>query len=307
MFIARRAGALFPAALMVVILGSGQRHSEEDIMANGNRTRDARAVVTGAGSGIGRAFARELAARGGQVVCGDINLAAAAETARGIEAAGGQALAVHCDVAAAESVGELAAAADSWFGPPTLVVNNAGLGAGGHFIGDGPLGDWRRALDVNLYGAIHGCHIFTPVLRAAGAGGIINVASAAAFAAVPGMGPYNVGKAGVLSLSETLSAELQGTPIVVTVLCPTFVPTNIFDGELLNEFAASEGKRLAAKSRMTAEQVALAALDAHDRGRLYALPQLDAKIVWRFKRFFPVRYARTVGRAVKAPGTPATS
>ena len=113
------------------------------------------------------------------------------------------------------------------------MINNAGVGAGGAAIGDAPLDDWVWTLGINLWGPIHGCHVFTPILREAGPShaprGIINVASAAAFGAAPGMAAYNVSKAGVLSLSETLAAELSGTAVKVTVLCPTFVKTNIVE------------------------------------------------------------------------------
>ena len=195
------------------------------------RSRNADAVVTGAGSGIGAAFALELAARGGRVVCSDIDDAAAQTTATAITDAGGQATATRCDVSRIEEVEALADAAADWFGTaPTLIVNNAGVGAGGTPIGEVSLADWQRVLGVNLWGPIHGCHVFTPILREAGADrprGIINVASAAAFGAAPGMAAYNVSKAGTLSLSETLAAELSGTGINVTALCPTFVKTNI--------------------------------------------------------------------------------
>lgn len=88
-------------------------------------------------------------------------------------------------------------------------------------------------------GPIHGCHVFTPLLREAGYGGIINVASAAAFGALPGMAAYNVSKAGTLSLSETLAAELAGTGIHVTALCPTFVKTNIVGAGRISDRSAT--------------------------------------------------------------------
>ncbi len=169
-------------------------------MGHQKRTRGARAVVTGAGSGIGRAFAREPARRHSQVVCADIDLDAATRTVQDIEAAGGRALAVSCDVSSESSVRDLADAATAWFGSPTLVINNAGIGTGGGFIGDGRLKDWQRAMAVNLWGVIYGCDVFAPLLRKNGVGGVINVASAAGFAAAPGMAPYNVSKAGVISL-----------------------------------------------------------------------------------------------------------
>lgn len=202
--------------------------------SSNKRSRRAAAVITGAGSGIGAAFATELARRGGRVVCSDIDENAARATAGAIGNEGGDALAVRCDVAQIDDVHRLAVDAQDWFGgPPTLVINNAGVGAGGMPIGDVSLDDWQWALGINLWGPIHRCHVFAPILREASSsgqlGGIINVASAAAFGAAPGMAAYNVSKAGVLSLSETLAAELSGTGVNVTVLCPTFVKTNIVE------------------------------------------------------------------------------
>ncbi|WP_203337745.1 SDR family NAD(P)-dependent oxidoreductase [Nocardioides limicola] len=260
------------------------------------RSVGADAVVTGAGSGIGRAFAVELARRGGRVVCADLNESTAKETVVRIERAGGAAIAVGCDVAAEEDVAELAMTSSDWFGrPPDLVVNNAGIGAGGRVVGEAPLSDWQRTIDVNLWGVIHGCHTFVPGLRERGHGGVINVASAAGFTAAPRMAAYNVSKAGVVSLSETLAAELSGTGVAVTVLCPTFVRTNIFGGELIDPAAARMARGIASVAGFSAERVVRATLNAHDRGRLYVLPQLDAKALWRLKRLAPGVYARGAG------------
>lgn len=166
------------------------------------RSRDAAAVITGAGSGIGAAFAVELAKRGSRVVCSDIDENAARATADAIIAAGSQATALCCDVSQLDDVKLLATQAQDWFGgPSTMVINNAGVGAGGLPIGELSLDDWNWVLSVNLWGPIHGCHVFAPILKEAGSsgqlGGIINVASAAAFGAAPGMAAYNVSKAGV--------------------------------------------------------------------------------------------------------------
>ncbi|BBU22090.1 SDR family NAD(P)-dependent oxidoreductase [Mycobacterium xenopi] len=263
-------------------------------------THGASAVVTGAGSGIGAAFAVELARRGGAVVCSDIDEAAATKTAETIAGQGGKALAIGCDVSEFDDVRQLADQSQSWFGAaPTLVVNNAGVGAGGAPIGEASLEDWRWTLGVNLWGPIHGCHVFTPILREAGPSGpprgIINVASAAAFGAAPGMAAYNVSKAGVLSLSETLAAELAGTGITVTVLCPTFVKTNIVDSGRISPESAKLASKLMRWTGISADQVARACLDANDRGDLYCMPQLDAKIGWNIKRLAPTAYTRTIG------------
>lgn len=268
------------------------------------RTEHARAVVTGAGSGIGRAFAQELARRGGQIVCADINVATAQETVDLIERAGGSAIAVETDVTQDDSVHALAATAQEWFGLPTLVVNNAGIG-GGAPVGEGDLDAWSKLLRVNLWGAIVGCHVFLPLLRQSGRTGLINVASAAGYAAAPGMGSYNISKSGVLTLTETIAAEVADTDVAVTALCPTFVPTNIFDGELMTEDGAAAARKLADRSGSTAESVALAALDGLDKGKLYVMPQLDAKLVWRLKRFAPGIYPALAHKAAARTLPPA--
>jgi NAD(P)-dependent dehydrogenase (short-subunit alcohol dehydrogenase family) len=262
------------------------------------RSRDAAAVITGAGSGIGAAFATELARRGGRIVCSDVNENAARATADAITAAGGHAVAVRCDVTRIEDVHGLAAKAQVWFdGPPTLVINNAGVGAGGQAIGDADLDDWNWVLGINLWGPIHGCHVFAPILRETGYGGIINVASAAAFGAAPGMAAYNVSKAGVLSLSETLAAELSGTGVHVTVLCPTFVKTNIVESGRITAQSSQLADRLMRWTGFAPERVARMCLDTHDRGGLYCMPQPDARIGWGIKRFTPTVYTRAAGLA----------
>ena len=261
------------------------------------RSRAADAVITGAGSGIGAAFAVELASRGGRVVCSDVNLEAARLTSKTIEADGGRALPVQCDVTRIEQVHQLAEEAQSWFdGPPTLVINNAGVGAGGAVIGETDLADWNWVLNINLWGPIHGCHVFAPILREVGRpAGIINVASAAAFGAAPGMAAYNVSKAGTLSLSETLAAELAGTGVNVTVLCPTFVKTNIVEAGRISDQSTQLADQLMRWIGFSPERVARTCLDTLDRGGLYCMPQPEARIGWGIKRFTPTVYTRAVG------------
>lgn len=263
-------------------------------------SRDASAVVTGAGSGIGAAFAVELGRRGGSVVCSDIDESAAQRTVEAITEQGGKAIAIRCDVSRFDEVQALAEQSQAWFAsPPTLVINNAGVGAGGAAIGAAPLDDWTWTLGINLWGPIHGCHVFIPILRDAEPSrtprGIINVASAAAFGAAPGMAAYNVSKAGVLSLSETLAAELAGTAVRVTVLCPTFVKTNILESGRISEQSSELAAKLMRWTGLSAEKVARTCLDAHDRGELYCMPQFDAKVGWNIKRLAPQTYTRTAG------------
>lgn len=259
-------------------------------------SHDAYAVVTGAGSGIGRSFALELTRRGGRVICADVNLEAARETVALIEQAGGRGHAVYCDVGDAEAVRALSEQADTLLGHPvTLLINNAGVGLGGKF-NDTSLDDWKWCMHVNLWGVIHGCHYFVPGFKQQGRGAIINVASAASYTAAPEMSAYNVTKAGVRALSETLYAELKADNIRVNVLCPTLVPTNIIkNGRIPGRYSGLADHALMNYAMTTSEDVARLTLDRLDQGELYTTPQLDAKLFWLMKRVSPNLYADFLG------------
>jgi len=256
------------------------------------------AVVTGAGSGIGRSFALELAKRGGTVVCSDINLDAAKETVAQIEALGAKAFAVKCDVGNAEQVEKLAEQAEQLMQhPTTLVINNAGVGLGGKFD-ETSLEDWKWVSDINLWGVIHGCHYFVPKFKQLGRGAIINVASAASYTAAPEMTAYNVTKAGVRALSETLSAELRKHNIKVNVLCPTLVPTNIIkNGKVPHKGILDYA--LTNLAFTTSDKVAKLTLDRLDKNELYTIPQIDAKLFWLMKRTAPNLYAKFLGTSYR--------
>ena len=256
------------------------------------------AVVTGAGSGIGRSFALELAKRGGTVVCSDINLDAAKETVAQIEALGAKAFAVRCDVGNAKQVEKLAEQAEQLMQhPTTLVINNAGVGLGGKFD-ETSLEDWKWVSDINLWGVIHGCHYFVPKFKQLGRGAIINVASAASYTAAPEMTAYNVTKAGVRALSETLSAELRKHNIKVNVLCPTLVPTNIIkNGKVPHKGILDYA--LTNLAFTTSDKVAKLTLDRLDKNELYTIPQIDAKLFWLMKRTAPNLYAKFLGTSYR--------
>lgn len=260
-------------------------------------TQNAYAVVTGAGSGIGRSFAMELAKRGGTVVCADINLAAAEETVSLIETqASGKAFAVQCDVTDKAQVKSLSEQAEQLMGHAvTLVINNAGVGLGGKFD-EVSLEDWQWCVNINLWGVIYGCHYFVPKFKQQGYGAIINVASAAGYTAAPEMTAYNVTKSSVLALSETLSAELRKDKISVNVLCPTLVPTNIMkNGRLPKKYAGVADDLLMNHAFTTSEKVAIKTLDNLDAGKLYTIPQPDAKLFWLMKRASPSLYTKMLG------------
>ncbi|WP_085987860.1 SDR family NAD(P)-dependent oxidoreductase [Marinobacter adhaerens] len=254
------------------------------------------AVVTGAGSGIGRSFALELAKRNTAVVCADLNKENAEKTVELVERAGGVAYAISCDVGKAAQVKRLAERSEKLLGNPvTLLVNNAGVGIGGKFD-ELSLQDWKWAMDVNLWGVVHGCHYFTPRFKKQGGGAIINVASAASYTAAPEMSAYNVTKAGVRALSETLYAELKRDNIRVNVLCPTLVPTNIIkDGRIPDRYAKLADHALMNYAMTSSESVAKLTLNRLDKGELYTTPQVDAKLFWVMKRVSPNLYADLLG------------
>ena len=187
------------------------------------------AVVTGSASGIGFALARAFAAAGMNVMLADIEakaLAAAVENLRGVR---GKIDGVLCDVADATSVESAAKASFDAFGNVHVLCNNAGVGGGGG-IDDISLTTWRWVLDVNLLGVLHGIHAFLPHIRAHGEGGhIVNTASMAGLQSGLGFSPYAASKFAVVAMSEGLAKELAPLGIGVTVLCPGFVQTRIWE------------------------------------------------------------------------------
>jgi len=257
--------------------------------------KNPRVVLTGAGGGLGRALAQLLATRGARLLLSDVRLEDA-QAAAGALPAGTEVHVAACDVARPESVEALAQEAWARLGGVDLLVNNAGVAAVGR-VGELALADWQWVMSVNLWGVVHGLHAFVPRLRAQGSGHVLNVASAAGFASAPHMGAYSASKAAVVSLSETLAVELDGTGIGVTALCPTFFKTGIGRSSR----GASEFQRffdaVLESGSLSALEVARAALAGVERGALFVMPQADARWGWRVKRLLPGRFPRLLRRA----------
>ena len=184
-------------------------------------------VVTGAGSGIGRATALGFAANGARVIAADLNLAAAASVSELIRRRGGEAHARKVDVASAPDMERFVGWVRAEVGIPDVVVNNAGIVINGPFLAHTEE-DWQRIVGVNLLGVVRGCRLFGAQMAERGEGGhIVNIASAAAFAPGPSQPAYSTTKAAVLMLSECLRAELAGYDIRVTAVCPGLTSTPI--------------------------------------------------------------------------------
>jgi len=195
------------------------------------------AVITGGASGIGRGIAEELIAQGASVVISDVEREALQATAAEIGA-----VAVPADVSSLESVEALRDAALARFDRVDIVVNNAGVGPWGE-IETLTMDDWRWVLDVNLYGVIHGVHVFLPVLHANSEGGhIVNTSSMAAFDPQPQLAAYSVTKFGIAALTEVLNAEerAKGGKVRATLLAPGMIRTNI-NSSTRNRPAGSSG------------------------------------------------------------------
>ncbi|MCK6544683.1 SDR family NAD(P)-dependent oxidoreductase [Myxococcota bacterium] len=254
-----------------------------------------RAVVTGGAGGLGRAFCLELGRAHGRVVVGDLDVAGAEETARLVRDAGGEAVAVRADVADVADVEALAACAAERFGGVDLLVNNAGVAVAGP-IDVVPVADWRWIVDVNLFGVVHGCHVFAPRFKAAGRGHIINVASAAGLVSMVNMSAYNATKAAVVALSETIRGELAPHGVGVTVLCPTFFETGIIDHGHNHgpEATIRLARKLMARSKLHADDVARLALAGAAKDELYVVPMADGRWMWRLKRLAPQLFQRTL-------------
>ncbi|MGW6235673.1 SDR family oxidoreductase [Streptomyces sp. NPDC055094] len=206
-------------------------------------------LVTGAASGIGRATAFAFAEAGARVVAVDRYAEGAARTAELARLIGApEAWAEPADVGDGQAMEELAERVAAEYGIVDVLVNNAGIGLSGAFL-DTTVEDWKKVLDVNLWGVIHGCRLFGKQMAERGQGGhIVNTASAAAYQPSKALPAYSTSKAAVLMLSECLRAELAGQGIGVSAICPGFVNTNITSTARFTGVSAEEEERRRKKS-----------------------------------------------------------
>ena len=254
-----------------------------------------RAFVTGAASGLGRATAFELARGGWHLGLLDRSAEVLSGALREMQAAGAEARAYAGDVAdedfVRESVGDFVAHS----GGLDLMMNNAGVAVAGPAEAT-PVEDWRWIVDINLLGVVWGCRAAVPVMRAQGSGLVLNVASAAGFAAAPQMAAYNATKAAVISLSETLAAELAGTAVQVSVAMPGFFSTHLLKTMRAPPEASAAAHRLMGRSSHDATAAARALLEAAARGRLHIVWPREYRLAWSLKRMFPAWFVRRVAK-----------
>lgn len=251
------------------------------------------AVITGAGSGFGREFARICANEGMNLVLADVNQAGLDATMALPELASAQKIAQLCDVSKAEQVEALAVAAETRFGHLHLIFNNAGVGVSGP-LWTTTLDEWTWTLGVNLMGVVHGVRSFVPRLLAHGEQAhVVNTASIAGMVSGAGQGIYCVSKHAVVALSEVLHHELRMTEskIGVSVLCPAFAPTGIADSgrnrpadlsaantHPMAMMIEQMAKKAVAKGKISAAEVAVMTVQAVKNDQFYILPHEKTKI-----------------------------
>ncbi len=236
------------------------------------------AVVTGGGSGIGRALALELARAGARVVVADVDEADALETVRLAAAAGSDGLAVRTNVAERDEVDRLAERVFERYGAVHVLCNNAGVVVHGG-LEAATWEDWQWVLGVNLWGVVHGLLAFLPRMIARGEGGhVVNTASMAGLIASRGLGVYNTSKYAVVGLSETLAKDLRPHGIGVTVVCPMGVTTRIRAADrnrpaaLRRAVGATDAEEVTLIGRtLEPEDVARRTLEAVRAGELYVI------------------------------------
>ncbi|MDX3243710.1 SDR family oxidoreductase [Streptomyces sp. ME18-1-4] len=260
-------------------------------------------LVTGAGSGIGRATALAFAEAGARLIAVDRDAESAARTAElSLGKGASEAWAEAVDVSDEQAMEKLAAKVHTDHGVVDVLVNNAGIGLSGSFF-DTTCEDWRRVLDVNLWGVIHGCRLFGRQMAERGQGGhIVNTASAAAYLPSKALPAYSTSKAAVLMLSECLRAELAGQDIGVTAICPGLVNTNITStATFVGVDAAEERRRQKRAARAyrlrnyPPEKVAEAILRAVVLNEAVVPVTSEAKVSYALSRFMP-RALRALAR-----------
>jgi NADP-dependent 3-hydroxy acid dehydrogenase YdfG len=252
-----------------------------------------RAFITGAGAGLGLALAKSLAADGWVLGLFDRNVESLATVEGEFSRTELPALAYPGDVTQSD---ELTVAVNSFAAIHDgldLMINNAGVAVAGNLM-ETALEDWRWIIETNVMGVVHGCRAALPHLQRNGAGVIINVSSAAAFASAPGMGPYNATKAAVLSFSETLAAELRGSGTQVCVAMPMYFETSLLDTFRGPDKARDAALALMKSSPHSASDMAYEILRGAARGDLYVLPG-EARKFWRLKRLLPNLFVRKSG------------
>lgn len=242
------------------------------------------AIVTGGASGIGRALSEQLSLRRAVVIVADINIEGAQQVASGITSGGGRARAVNLDVSRADDVKKLVDDTASEYGRLDYIFNNAGIGIGAE-ARDLTLEHWLRIINVNLLGVIHGTTAAYPLMVRQGFGHIVNTASLAGLIGEPMGIPYVTSKFAIVGLSQTLRVEAAGLGVKVSVVCPGYVQTPVWDSPLLKIKKEDLPKPLF--KMMDATKAARCILKGVGRNQAFIVFPLHARFLWWLYRISP--------------------
>ena len=244
-----------------------------------------RAFITGAASGLGRELALRLAQDGYRICVADINADRGNTVVEELKAVGVDAFYYHCDVSKDDDLFNAVNVLQQRWGGIDLLINNAGVAGGGPFDWLS-MEDWDWMMNINFNGVLRGCRAFIPMMKAQESGYIINIASMAGLLNPPGMSNYNVAKAAVVSLSETLAPELKPWNIGVSCVCPSFFKTNL--GESLRtpdlNTEMNMNKLVDNASDITAAQIADIIVKGMQAGTFLIIPHEKAAQAWDLKR-----------------------
>jgi len=253
-------------------------------------TQSQNVVVTGSASGLGKAPALKWASQHAEVCVADINKPAGEQVCQEIQALGGKAFFVPCDITNTDSITALVQVLNERWQHIDVLINNAGV-ASADKIEVEPILQWRWVMEINLFGIVNMCQQFVPIFKQQGVGSIVNVASQAGLTPIPFMSSYNASKAAVVSLSETLRLELADDNINVSVLCPGFFKTNL-GSSLRTQLPTMEkllGK-LFDKSPINAAQVADIAYQGESKKQFLLLTHQQGKRLYQLKRLLPLHW-----------------
>lgn len=264
-----------------------------------------RAFITGAASGLGKAFAVELARDGWTIGAADINAEALSVVTKELEALGAKVLPFVLDVSDREAYRQVASDFLAKAGGIDLLFNNAGVGDGGAFE-EYSLDNWEWMTRINQYSVIYGCHFFIPAFKKQGSGHILNTASLAAITCAPTMGAYNMTKAAVVALSETLYGELVDLNISVSCIQPAYFKTNIAQSARGGDMVRKMTQFFLDRSGLEPDVVAEEILHRAGKKELYIVLPKAARKMAMLKRLAPMWFRKEVKERFMAAARKAT-
>ncbi|MES1240901.1 MAG: SDR family oxidoreductase [Acidobacteriota bacterium] len=261
--------------------------------------KDAVALVTGAASGLGRALSEEMARRGAVVVVTDLDEAGARAVADGIVASGGRASAAALDVSRADDVRRVVEEAAAAHGRLDYLFNNAGFAVVGQ-VQDLDPEHWRKILDVNLGGVIHGVAAAYPIMVRQGSGHIVNTASAAGLLGAPCSTPYATTKFAVVGLSQSLRSEAADLGVRVSALCPAYIRTGIFDAATYAAGTQRDVTSLIPFKFLEVDDAVRRTLRGVERNQGLIVFPFYARLLWWLTRIWPAFPVALNRRTVQA-------